>query len=342
MNFDKKYIINLLKDILKTDSPTGFTEEAMKKISAYAAELGFELRRTKKGGGIIEINVNAEKTIGLSVHIDTLGLMVRSVNENGSLKLTNIGMPITPTLDGEYCKIYTRTGDSYTGTILSTSPSIHVYPDAISKSRELDELAVVIDEIVKSKKDVAKLGINSGDFICIDTKTCITESDFIKSRFLDDKASVAIIFGVLKNIKDNSINLKNNLKIFFSVYEEVGHGLSYLEEVDELLAVDMGCIGMDLNCTEQDVSICAKDSSGPYNYFLTNKLIEIAKKEKLKYAVDIYPKYGSDVSAANTGGNDFRGALIGPGVSASHGMERTHYNALLNTMKLILNYLLSE
>ena len=201
-------------------------------------------------------------------------------------------------------------------------------------------MEVRIDEVVYSKADVEKLGICNGDFIAIDTKTTITESNFIKSRFLDDKISVCALMGVLKYLSDNQIKPERNLKIVFSTYEEVGHGSSSIpQEIEEFLAVDMGCIGQDLACKEQDVSICAKDSSGPYDYEMITRLVNLAKENKLKYVVDIYPQYSSDVSAALRGGNDIKGALIGPGVHASHGMERTHYDGVENTMALILAYI---
>jgi putative aminopeptidase FrvX len=200
-------------------------------------------------------------------------------------------------------------------------------------------MVIRIDEVVKSKDDVKKLGIAPGDFVFFDPKTTVTESGFIKSRFLDDKISVAILYGLLKYIKDNKIIPKYNLTFIISTFEEVGHGASYIPDVDELIAVDMGCIGDDLSCTEQDVSICCKDSSGPYDYNIINKLVSTAKANDISYATDIYPFYGSDVSAAQRGGKDFKGALIGPGVHASHGMERTHKDALLNTLKLLVNYI---
>ena len=149
------------------------------------------------------------------------------------------------------------------------------------------------------------------------------------------------MFQVLKELKEKQLKPKHRTIFIVTAYEEVGHGNSWIpSEIKEVLAVDMGCIGLDLACTEYDVSICAKDSSGPYDYQMTSQLIEIAKEKKLNYAVDIYPMYGSDVSAALRGGNDIKGALIGPGVHASHGMERTHYDALNSTIELILGYLL--
>ena len=306
-----------------------------------AKKLGYTTGRNQKGNLLIYVDgKDSERTLGLSAHLDTLGLMVRSIKDNGKLAITKVGGPCLPTLDGEYCKIYTRDGKVYTGTILSCSPSVHVYPDASTLERKEDTMEVRIDEVVHSKADVEKLGICNGDFICIDTKTQITESGFIKSRFLDDKISATALMGVLKYLKDNNITPQRDLVIMFSTYEEVGHGASCLpEEVEELLAVDMGCIGTDLACTEQDVSICAKDSSGPYDYEMITRLVELSKENKLNYAVDIYPQYGSDVSAALRGGNDIKGALIGPGVHASHGMERTHYDGVENTMKLVVSYI---
>lgn len=199
---------------------------------------------------------------------------------------------------------------------------------------------VRIDECVSSKKEAEELGIMPGDYICIDPKTTITPSGFIKSRFLDDKLSVAILYGLLKTMKEEFIIPRDTWYFLISTYEEVGHGCAYIpEEIEEVIAVDMGCIGKDLSCTERDVSICAKDSSGPYDYQMTTKLINLAKDNELSYAVDIYPFYSSDVSASFRGGQDIRGALIGPGVAASHGMERSHVDAVENTMKLLIAYM---
>lgn len=336
----KDYVLEFAKTILNIDSPTGYCKNVIDFVEGEAKEMGFYTCRNEKGNLQIYVDGKSEKTIGMCAHVDTLGLMVRSIKNDGTLAFTNVGGPIIPTLDGEYCRIITREGKIYTGTILSNSPAAHVFDDASSAVRKCETMNIRLDEVVKNKEDVEKLGICNGDFIAIDPKTTITESGFLKSRFLDDKLSVACLFTVLKEMKEKKITPKDNLMIIISTYEEVGHGSSNIpSEISELLAVDMGCIGNDLACSEYDVSICAKDSSGPYDYELTTHLINLAKANQLNYAVDIYPYYGSDVSAALRGGNDIKGALIGPGVHASHGMERTHYQAIENTIKLILAYI---
>jgi len=339
----KDYVLNFAKALLAIDSPSGYCMDAICFVKEEVERLGYETTMNAKGNLIIDIPGNSEKTVGLSAHVDTLGLMVRSIKGDGTLTFTPIGGPILPTYDGEYCRIHTRAGNVYTGTVLSNQTSVHVHKEASTAGRNADNMHIRIDERVKSKDDVIKLGIQNGDFVAIETKTQVTESGFIKSRFLDDKISVSCLVGILAHLKENQIPVRHHTKMIISTYEEVGHGSSQIPtEIKELIAVDMGCIGEDLACTEYDVSICAKDSSGPYDYALTSKLINLAKDEKLNYVVDIYPMYGSDVSAALRGGNDICGALIGPGVAASHGMERTHWDGVESTIKLLLAYLGSE
>lgn len=328
------------KQLYAIDSPTGYTRNAIDFLDKYASDLGYQTSRNEKGNLFVYVaGKNKGNTLGISAHVDTLGLMVRSIKADGSLSFTTLGGPILATLDGEYCRIITRNKKIYTGTILSTSPAAHVFKDSNSKARDAENMQIRIDEVVKNKADVEKLGIHNGDIIAIETKTTFTESGFIKSRFLDDKISVCCLFTILKELKEKNITPTRDCIFIISTYEEVGHGAASLPQITELLACDMGCIGSDLECSEQDVSICAKDSSGPYDYEMVSTLIDLAKKNKLKFAVDIYPYYGSDVSAALSGGNNIKGALIGPGVHASHGMERTHMDAIEASIDLMMAYI---
>lgn len=340
MKLDKNYVLKILKEILEIDSPTGYTHNIIKKLKSYANELGYAFEVTKKGMGVLSIDgMEMNLTIGISAHVDTLGLMVKAIKDNGRLQLIKIGGMVYPSLDSECCKIYTRDEKVYSGTIFSTIPSEHVYPESNTSVRDANTLEILLDEDVNSKEDVVKLGIENGDIIAIDTKIQVKENGYIKSRFLDDKLAVASLFGILKYWNDNNMKPRCNVKFLFSNYEEVGNGMSYLPyEFDEIIAVDMGCIGNELTGNERSVSICAKDASGPYDYELTTKLVKIAKENNIRYALDVYTSYKSDVSAAKIAGNDFKGALIGPGVFASHGYERSHYEAVENTMKLIIEY----
>ena len=337
----KDYLFDTAKTIFGIDSPTGYYHAVIKKVEEIATGLGYQFEQIEKGCGIITIEgEDNSRTVMMAAHVDTLGLMVRSITADGNLKFTKIGGPILSTLDGEYCRIHTRDGKVYTGTILCESAAVHVHPDASTRARDEDSMIVRIDEQVHNKEDVLKLGIQPGDYICYDPKTVVTESGFLKSRFIDDKGSVACLLTSLKIMKDKGLKPQYKTKFFISVFEEVGHGAAYVpSDVSEVIAVDMGCIGLDLTCTEYDVSICAKDSGGPYSYEVTGKLIEAAKAEKADYAVDVYPHYGSDVEATLKAGCDIRHGLIGAGVYASHGYERSHKDGVYNTLKVLKGYL---
>ncbi|MGG1879786.1 M42 family metallopeptidase [Paenibacillus cisolokensis] len=337
---NEDYILSLLTELLDTPSPTGYTAHIMKRIEQEAAKLGIDFQYNEKGGAILSVpGTDGSRTIGLSGHVDTLGAMVRSINTDGTLRLTRVGGFMMNSIENEYCQIHTRAGKVYTGTIMTTKPSVHVFNDARTFEREESHMQVRIDEQVENADDVKKLGIGVGDFISFDARPVITPSGYIKSRHLDDKASVAALFGLLESMKRDNWSPRHQVKILISNYEEVGHGAAYIpSDISEMIAVDMGCIGDDLSCKETDVSICAKDSSGPYDYEMTSRLIRLAEQEGIPYAVDIYPNYGSDASAALSAGSNIRAALIGPGVHASHAMERTHKQAVLNTTRLLAAY----
>lgn len=332
------YVMNFAKEILSIPSPSGYTANVVARIREEASRFGYASELTKKGNAVITVPGQTPRVLGLSAHVDTLGAMVRSISPDGSIRFTAIGGPTWPTMDGEYCTVRTREGRDFSGTFLSLYPASHVFKEAGTAERSPEKMYVRLDEVVHSAEDVKKIGIAPGDYVFFDPKTVLTPSGFIKSRFLDDKISVAILFGLLKDLSEGNVVPVPTLKIVISTYEEVGHGAAFMPPVDEMIAVDMGCIGEDLGCTEEMVSVCCKDSSGPYDYGITSELVRLAKDGGIGYACDVYPYYGSDVSAALRGGQDLRGGLIGPGVHASHGMERTHADGVENTLKLLRAY----
>ena len=336
------YSVEAASALLAIDSPSGYTEKCALWVKEQFEALGFDASITTKGGILVDLGGEDENDgLLLESHADTLGAMVAEIKSNGRLRVTNLGGMRAENAEAENVKVYTRTGKVYEGTLQLCNASVHVNGSYGDTKRSFDTTEVVLDEDVKSEDDTRALGIETGDIVCFDPRTRITESGYIKSRFLDDKLSVGIIFGLAKYIKDNGITPKRKVYAHITVYEEVGHGGagSVPKGVTEAISVDMGCVGDGLKCTERMVSICAKDSGGPYSYAVVGKLIEAAKKENADYAVDVYPHYGSDVEATLSAGSDIRHGLIGPGVYASHGYERSHIDGVLNTLKVLKGYL---
>ena len=330
-------ITKILENILKINSPTGFTAEVISYIEEQLDGLHLIAKKTNKGSLLVSFHENPELVI--TGHVDTLGAMVKTINEDGTIGITKIGGLELNSFEGEYVTVRNSAGKTYRGTFLLNNPASHVNKKLNETKRSTDNMSIRLDELVRSSEDVRKLGINIGDFIFYDTRFEYTPSGFIKSRFLDDKACVAVMIQLIRDLAAEGCKKKTGF--YFSNYEEVGHGgcVGIPDSASELLVLDMAVIGEGCAGKEDVVSICVKDSSGPYDFTVTNKLRELAVKNKINFVTDIYPYYGSDGSAALAAGYDVRVGLIGPGVSASHGVERTHEKALEETYRLTKLYI---
>lgn len=343
------YIMDEAVKLLAVDSPTGYTANIAKLIMKEFKDLGYKPEQTVKGGILVNLSDDfkskskaAEKKGGLllEAHADTLGGMVKQIKSDGRLEVTNLGGMNANNAEAENVIVITKFNGDLEGTCQLVNASIHVNGEYNNTKREWSSVEVVLDEDVKSKEDAEKLGVSVGDIVCFEPRTRITKSGYIKSRFLDDKFSVAILLGYAKYLKATNTKPNRPVWAYITVYEEVGHGGSgsVPEGITEGISVDMGCVGEGLTCTEKQVSICAKDSGGPYSYDVVKALTEAAKKSGADYAVDIYPFYGSDVEATLRAGHDIMHGLIGPGVYASHGYERSHREGAENTLRLLIGY----
>ena len=337
--------IDYLKKLTSIPSPTGFTREVADYLVEELERLGYSPIRTNKGGvNVIVKGKDDTKHRVVTAHVDTLGAMVRGVKADGRLKMAKIGGYPWNMIEGENCLVHVAsTGKTVSGTILIHQTSTHVYKDAGTAERTEDNMEVRLDAKVRNEKETRNLGIDVGDFISFDPRTTITDTGFIKSRFLDDKVSAAILLDLLRIYKEENLELPNTTHFMFSVFEEVGHGANsnLPKEAVEYLAVDMGAMGDDQQTDEYTVSICVKDASGPYNYEFRNHLVQLAKDNDIQYKLDIYPYYGSDASAAMRAGAEVKHALLGAGIESSHSYERTHIDSVEQTQKLVNAYLRS-
>lgn len=329
-------------EFLAIDSPTGYTKAAEDYVLNKFSALGFCAKRTVKGGILVDLGgEDTSNALLLEAHADTLGGMVAEIKSNGRLRIVNVGGMCASNAETENCRIVTKFNGIYEGTLQLCNASVHVNGEYSETTRKWENMELLLDEIVENADDVKALGISVGDFVCFEPRTRVTKSGYIKSRFLDDKLSVGILLGFAKFLHDENLVPQRRVYAHITVYEEVGHGGAACvpDGVTEAISVDMGCVGDGLQCTERQVSICAKDSGGPYSYDVVTKLIAAAKKENADYAVDIYPHYGSDVEATLSAGYDLRHGLIGAGVYASHGYERSHKDGVENTLKVLKGYL---
>ncbi|WP_416147367.1 M42 family metallopeptidase [Salipaludibacillus sp. HK11] len=337
--------IVLIKKLVEIPSPSGNTEKVISFVEEYLADFDVQTKRNRKGGLIVTIpGKETTKHRMLTAHVDTLGAMVKEIKPSGRLKLDLIGGFKFNAIEGEYCQIETSSGKTFNGTILMHQTSVHVYKDAGSAERNQANMEVRIDEKVSTAEQVRELGIEVGDFVSLDPRVQVLDSGYIKSRHLDDKASVAILLQLINNVVKEKIELPYTTHFLISNNEEIGYGgnSNVTAETVEYLAVDMGAMGDGQLTDEYTASICVKDASGPYHFGLRKNLVKLAEEYGVGYKLDIYPYYGSDASAAIRAGNDIVHGLIGPGIDSSHAYERTHKDSIEETTKLLWHYLQAD
>jgi putative aminopeptidase FrvX len=344
-NLNVEATIQLINKLVSIPSPSGNTNEVITFVENFLSDLNVETKRNRKGGLIATLPGNNHKHHRmLTAHVDTLGAMVKEIKPSGRLKIDLIGGFRYNSIEGEYCQIQTTSGKVFTGTILMHQTSVHVYKDAGKAERNQDNIEVRLDEKVHSANEVREIGIEVGDFVSFDPRVQVLPNGFIKSRHLDDKASVGILLQLIKQLKTENISLPYTTHFLISNNEEIGYGgnSNITPETIEYLAVDMGAMGDGQSTDEYTVSICVKDASGPYHYELRKRLTELAEENRIDYKLDIYPYYGSDASAAIRSGHDIVHGLIGPGIDSSHAYERTHQDSIENTAKLLFHYVQSD
>jgi putative aminopeptidase FrvX len=344
-NIDPSVLTIFLVDLLNTPSPTGyaepaiaFTEQTLKKFPPLT------LSRTRKGALVARWEGKQnDAPRALTAHVDTLGAMVKEIKPNGRLKLNRIGGLLLNGVETEGCWVLTSTGKKVRGSFMFKDASSHVHGTKVNETqRTEDNMEVRLDARTDSADGTRALGIQVGDFVIFDPRVEVTEG-FIRSRFLDDKACAACIVSAIKSLQDAGLQPQQTTFFLFSNYEEVGHGAAagIPPEVHELLTVDMAAIGEGQESDEFHVSLCAKDSGGPYHHEMSNRLRSLARQYDIPYKIDLYPHYNSDGEAFWKAGGNVAVALIGPGVDASHNYERTHTEALLATTRWLMAYLLS-
>ncbi len=345
LTIDTQALLNQLESLLKLPSPTGKAEPAVAYVEQAFAEMGLETQRTRKGGLTATLpGERADRPRALTAHVDTLGAMVKEIKSNGRLKLTKLGGFAWNTVEGEGVQVFTAQGQPVRGSLLLVQASSHIHGGEVGEKKRDDEaMEVRLDARTSSADETRALGVEVGDYVAFDPRVEIGAAGFVRSRHLDDKASVACLLAAVRAVQKAGHTPAQRTTLHISNYEEVGHGAAsgFPDDLVELVTVDMAAVGQGQASTEFHTTICVKDSGGPYHIDLTNRLRALAEGHGIPYKVDIYPYYGSDGEAYWRAGGDVEVALLGPGVDASHNYERTHIDSLVATAQLIAAYLLS-
>lgn len=346
MNYipNREYLVDTMRTFINTPSPVGFYDKTTPLLKQYAEGLGYTVSLDRKKTPSIKVEgKDHSKTVCISSHLDTLGLIIKSIDSDGMIRVRNLGGINFWGLEGATVTVHTREGKEFTGLMACQSHSVHVFDDAKSLLRDENSMIVILDEDIHSAQDVRDLGIENGDILSIDPQFHYLENGFVKSRYIDDKAAVACSMDILRYLSMEKIKPAFDTIFYFPYYEEIGHGAAYIDpSIDEFVALDIALVGPDHTGAEDKVSICVKDNISPYDRELTDHLVKLAEKIKINFAPDVFFHYSTDATAAIKGGHDIAFAAFGFGTFGSHGVERTHITAVEDTARLAAAYVLGE
>lgn len=335
-----------LKELLELPSPSGYTDRVkdwiIKRIQSIAS--GHEIRTYVNHGIEIFVPGNGGRIErGVCSHYDTLGLYVASVGKDGKIRPGKVGGYPWSAVEGESVTIHAYNGVDYTGTVLFDKASTHIYGSAYEKEPRTNEtMWIRLDEAATSEAEVKALGIDMGAFVSLRTHFEVTKSGYLKGRHLDNKGGVALLLTLLQELAEGQEkDLIHPLRIILTAGEEIGRGALFVNGLDELLIVDNAVVGEGQQSEEDKVTICVRDSTGPFNPDLIKQLDRLAKENQIASVFDIFKSYGSDAELVTRRGENTKTALIGAGISASHSYERTHLKAFEETWKLLRHYVYS-
>jgi peptidase M42 family hydrolase len=338
---DADYIKNTLLELLAIPSPVGFTDEVVHYTCRKLDELGISYELTRRGAIRATLKGETDRpACAVVAHLDTIGAIVRELKPNGRIELLPLGSWSSRFAEGARVSLFTD-HRALRGTILPLMASGHAHNEGVdTQPISWEHVELRIDQFSETREHLEGLGVNVGDFVAIDPQPEITEAGYIASRHLDDKAGVAALLGACKALVESGISLPVHLHPMFTITEEVGFGASAIldERISEMVGIDIAIPAEGQNSRERGVTIAIADTSGPFDYHLTRKLIELATDHQVDHRRDVFPYYFSDSAAALRAGHDIRHALIGFGGDASHGWERTHLSSLSSVAELVTLY----
>ena len=333
----------MLKELVLCDSPVGYYPEIHGLLRRIVQQWGYELETDNKATAYVRVKgVDPTKRVLISAHLDTIGLIVRGINDDGTLRVRMLGGINYPSIEGETCYIHTRTGSTVMGQIIHNKHSVHVWEDCRDDPRTEDTMSISIPDCT-SPDDVKALGITQGAIVGVDPHYQDMGNGFVMTRHIDDKGCVAALLGELRWLAKTGQKPAYDTVFAFPMFEEIGHGGNFVPEgIEEYVAVDITLIGPDYSSDEHSVGVIASDAKGPYDWELTNRLIACAEQacDPDKWNTQVCFHYSTDANAASHTSNNLRWAAFGPSVINSHGRERCHLDALLQTEKLCRAYLM--
>jgi putative aminopeptidase FrvX len=210
--------------------------------------------------------------------------------------------------------------------------------------QDWDHVELRLEDAVFSAEDVARLGVEVGDFIALDSQPEVLDNGYSVGRNLDTKAGTAAVLELIRHLSESREMPTHDTYVIFTITETIGAGMggAVLPEVSELVTVDFASVHSNDKSPFNRVTLASGDASGPYDFHLTDHLRRIAERAEIPIQQKHLKAFHSDAASALVAGHDVRTAVLAYAGDASHSVERTHIDSLSNITRLLEVYVTSE
>ncbi len=280
-------IIETLIDLTKQTGISGFEKEFAETVCEKLKKYCDDIKITKTGNVVGEIKSKIENapTIMLEAHLDRIGLIVKSVDENGFVGFDTLGGVDERILPA--AEVYILGKDKVFG-IVGAKP-----PHLMSK-QEVDEGLKIKDMLIDtglSGDDLKEL-VSVGDPILLRSEFVELSENRVSSAALDNRAGMTVVFDCLEKIKDK--DLFCNLQIAFAKGEELG-----LQGANTIIGENKPDLAVVLDVTYGRTPDASENGTFPLgcgavicrgpnlHYEMTKKVIEVAKTKGIPYEIEV-------------------------------------------------------
>ncbi len=352
---EKSFNFQLLKSLLFAYGPPGQEDEVRALCKKEINSLVDEMWVDPAGNLIGKINgKNKEASaIRVMVHMDEIAMIVKRVNEDGSLRVNPLGGSY-PASFGQGVVDIMGDNECFSGVLSfgsmhTTKESPHtnkIMPKEFRGEGQAPFWDNVYITTRKTPKELAQCGVHPGTRVVISKSRRVLHQfqDCISGYFLDNRAAIAILIETLKKAKNQKTHFESDIYFVATCFEEIGaSGACYASRTlpgDISIALDVGPVAKEYQTVlSSDPIIVYQDAVSTYDKAICDYLVKLGQKLKMNPQYAVFETYASDASIAMKSGQSAKAALICFPVENTHGYEIAHEDSLNNCVNLLFSYL---
>ena len=342
--------MEMLKVLSELPGAPGREEKVREYIASKVKGLVDEIETDPMGNLICrkKPSTGAEDAtrVMLACHMDEIAFVVRRVDDEGYIRIHNLGGFDTRNLFARRVRIQTRDGEEIVGSLNPGGRPIHLASkEDIAKVPKIHEFFV---DTGLSAEELKKR-VRPGDPVTL-IQEFIEMGDLVSGKCLDNRVACWTGIRVLEELKEKGSEY--DVYVVFTVQEEIGirgattSAYKVAPEisiaVDTTLAVDTPGVPAEEQVTTlgEGVAIKILDAYMVSHKDLVDEFIALAEEKEIKHQFEVLPMGGTDGAALQRARAGSKAITLSIPTRYIHTVTETvHKDDLSATVKLLVAYL---